>query len=162
MNQIDEASYRLLLLAAEQPGLFGRLRAARVLCGLPMPARDEESEPLDRYEVPALDWSLQACVDLVDALRSGGLLAETGGMRPSLVLTLAGHRALQALDSARAVFYGIPRWHQPDGEAPKMSDSDLVAAIHALMDDEEWSADTTQAIAELLHANGYPISEPAS
>lgn len=158
----DEAAYRVLLLAGERPGRFGRLRAARVVGGFAVPARDEESPAeLARYQVQGLGWSMRDCKALIDALHAGGLLTETCGNRPTLVLTVAGYRALDALEHQRAAAREAAL--AADTPAPAaMSDSDLVAAIHEVMDGEEWSADTTQAIAELLHANGYPISDPAS
>ena len=40
-----------------------------------------------------------------------------------------------------------------------MNDHDLLLLIRELLDGVEWSADTCQAIAELLHANGYTIED---
>jgi hypothetical protein len=42
-----------------------------------------------------------------------------------------------------------------------MTDSEIVSAIHALMDGKEWNAgDLVQDIAEILGNNGYQIREP--
>jgi hypothetical protein len=42
-----------------------------------------------------------------------------------------------------------------------MTDSEIVSAIHALMDGQEWNAgDLCQDIAAILGNNGYPIREP--
>jgi len=63
--------------------------------------RRSSSPVNDDYEAYALahEWRLADLCDLIDALLSGGLLERTPGMRPTLVLTRAGHRALDALES---------------------------------------------------------------
>lgn len=40
-----------------------------------------------------------------------------------------------------------------------MNDRELLLAIQAILSDGEWSPDTPQAIAELMEANGYPITD---
>jgi len=94
----EHAAHQILRLAAEHPGMCGRLRIARVVGGYPVPHRDEiEAKDLARYSTP-LDWPLREVVRLVDALIDGKLIAQTTGPRPTVVVTRAGHRALDALE----------------------------------------------------------------
>ncbi|MCW2959890.1 MAG: hypothetical protein JWM90_277, partial [Thermoleophilia bacterium] len=94
----EAAAHALLRLVADQPGLMGRLRAARIIGGYPVPHRDDaEATTLGRYAIQ-LDWPLREIVRLVDALLSGGLIAQTSGPRPVLVLTRAGYAALGVLE----------------------------------------------------------------
>lgn len=96
----EAAAHALLRMVADHPGQMGRLRAARLIGGYPVPHRDdEEAAALGRYAVQ-LDWPLREIVRLVDAMLSGNLIAQTVGPRPVLVLTRAGFQALAALDSA--------------------------------------------------------------
>jgi len=95
----EAAAHALLRLIAEHPGQMGRLRAARLIGGYPVPHRDnEEAQALGRYAVE-LDWPLREITRLADALITGRLIAQTAGPRPVLVLTRAGHRTLEALEA---------------------------------------------------------------
>ena len=95
----ERAAHAMLKLVGDHPGRMGRLRCARIVGGYPVPHRDDtEGHQLATYAVP-LDWPLREITRLVDALIEGGLLAQTEGPRPTLALTRAGHRALDALDA---------------------------------------------------------------
>lgn len=98
-EQIEDAAHKLLELTAAMPGQLGRLRSARVIGGYSL--RGADSEQLKKFE-PFLgrvdEWALTDAVAMVDAFLSGGLIAQTPGPRPGLVLTRAGHRALDALE----------------------------------------------------------------
>ena len=95
----ERAAHAMLKLVGDHPGRMGRLRCARIVGGYPVPHRDDlEGQQLATYAVP-LDWPLREITRLVDALIDGGLLTQTEGPRPTLVLTRAGHRALDALDA---------------------------------------------------------------
>ncbi|MBC7645176.1 MAG: hypothetical protein H7123_08615 [Thermoleophilia bacterium] len=104
---VEAAAHATLRLVGDLPGRFGRLRAARILGGRPIsppPAVLEgQTIPIvsDNYAVYVLEhsWRLADLCDLIDAMLSGGLLERTPGMRPTLVLTRAGHRALEALEN---------------------------------------------------------------
>ena len=94
----ETVAHAVLRLAADLPGQMGRLRVARVVSGYTVRAPDEGlRERLLPYTV-AVDWSLRDAVELVDALVAGGLVAQTMGSRPTLVLTRAGFRSLEALE----------------------------------------------------------------
>jgi hypothetical protein len=54
---------------------------------------------LARYGVGSA-LPLRSVVELVDAMVDGGLVHRTAGPRPVLVLTRAGHHALDALEAA--------------------------------------------------------------
>lgn len=56
------------------------------------------------------------------------------------------------IDNERVVFEEVTS----EAEKP-----DLLAEIQAILSDGEWSPDTPEAIAELLTANGYPITDTA-
>ena len=95
----ERAAHAMLKLVGDHPGRMGRLRCARIVGGYPIPHRDDtEAQQLATYAVVQLDWPLREITRLVDALISGGLAAQTEGPRPTLALTRAGHRALDALD----------------------------------------------------------------
>lgn len=95
----EAAAHAVLRMVAEHPGQMGRLRAARIVGGYPVPHRDEqEAAELARYALQ-LDWPLREITRLVDALITGGLVAQTPGPRPVLVLTRSGHRTLEALEA---------------------------------------------------------------
>ncbi|MCW2923630.1 MAG: hypothetical protein JWM98_1034 [Thermoleophilia bacterium] len=95
----EAAAHATLRLVAEHPGEMGRLRAARLVGGYPVPHRDdEEAVELGRYAVQ-LDWPLREITRLVDALIAGRMVAQTKGPRPVLVLTRAGYRTLEALEA---------------------------------------------------------------
>lgn len=102
---VEAAAHATLRLVGDLPGRFGRLRAARVLGGRPVSQRGDEGEQTatfsDGQDAYALmhDWRLADLCELIDALLAGGLLERTPGMRPTLVLTRSGHRALDALES---------------------------------------------------------------
>jgi hypothetical protein len=94
----EAAAHALLRLVGDHPGHMGRLRASRLIGGYPVPMRDgEEDLHLDRYAVQ-LDWPLREITRLVDAMISGGMITQTPGPRPVLVLTRAGFRTLEALE----------------------------------------------------------------
>lgn len=95
----EAAAHALLRMVGEHPGQMGRLRAARIVGGYAVPHRDqEEASQLARYAVQ-LEWPLREITRLVDALIEGGLVAQTPGPRPVLVLTRPGHRTLEALEA---------------------------------------------------------------
>lgn len=95
----EAAAHALLRLVGDHPGQMGRLRAARLVGGYPVPHRDDvEAVELGRYAVE-LDWPLREITRLVDAMITGRLVAQTPGPRPVLVLTRPGHRALDALEA---------------------------------------------------------------
>ena len=88
-----------LTLIADHPGQIGPLRCARIVGGFTIPTTcDEQRELFEQYAIPDLGWTLRTVKELVEALQRGGLLASTAGPRPTLVLTRAGHRALEALE----------------------------------------------------------------
>ncbi len=94
----EAAAHSLLRLVAERPGQMGRLRAARIVGGYPVPHRDEqEAINLENFVVH-LDWPLREIKRLVDALVDGRLMTQTPGPRPVLVLTRSGFRTLEALE----------------------------------------------------------------
>lgn len=99
-DQMAEAAiHAVLRLAADFPGQMGRLRVARVVGGYPIRSADSERQAqLGEYAV-AYPGSLREIVEFVDALIAGGLLVQTVGQRPTLVLSRAGHRALEALEA---------------------------------------------------------------
>ncbi len=97
----EAAAHALLRMVAEHPGAMGRLRAARIVGGYPVPHRDdEEAGALARYAVD-IDWPLREITRLVDALITGRLMTQTPGPRPVLVRTRAGFRTLEALEGGR-------------------------------------------------------------
>ena len=91
--------HAVLRLACDHPGMLGRLRSARVVGGYAVPERDggPTATDLARYAV-RVDLHLKEIVALVDAMLEGGLLAQTPGVRPTLVLTRSGFRALEAME----------------------------------------------------------------
>ena len=93
--------HAMLRLVCEHPGMLGRLRAARVVGGFKVPEREggPSAGDLARYTVQ-VGLHLKDVVSLVDAMLEGGLLAQTPGLRPTLVLTRGGFRALEALERA--------------------------------------------------------------
>lgn len=95
----EAAAHALLRLVGEHPGQMGRLRAARLIGGYPVPHRDEqEAVQLGRYAVQ-LDWPLREITRLVDTIIGSGMIVQTPGPRPVLVLTRPGHRTLEALEA---------------------------------------------------------------
>lgn len=96
----ERIAHGVLRVAGELPGQMGRLRAARIVGGFPVQAAEEElREQLAPYRVEGAEGRpLRELVAMVDALLDGGLLAQTTGQRPTIVLTRAGHRALDALE----------------------------------------------------------------
>lgn len=94
----EAVAHAMLRLVADMPGQMGRLRAARIVGGYAVPTLDEQAPSrLAAYAVEVA-WPIRASVALLDALIDGGLLTQTMGQRPTLVLTRAGHRALDALE----------------------------------------------------------------
>ena len=99
----EAAAHALLRMVGDHPGQMGRLRAARIVGAFAVPFRDEdEADRLAGYAVD-LDWPLRELVRLVDALITGGLVTQTPGPRPVLVLTRPGFRALEALEGLRTL-----------------------------------------------------------
>ena len=94
----EVVAHALLRLAADKPGHMGRERAARVVGGYAVAHRDAEEERSCEPFIVARDWRRKELVGLVDALIAGGLLAQSVGPRPLLVLTRAGFHALNALE----------------------------------------------------------------
>lgn len=88
-----------LRLAGDHPGRFGRLRVARILAGYAVPDCPDRDMVTAQYEVSA-GVKLPPVVALIDALLDGGLLTRTLGQKPVLCLTMAGWRALDALNDA--------------------------------------------------------------
>jgi hypothetical protein len=111
----EAAMHAMLRLVADFPGQMGRLRVARVVGGYAIRAADaERQEQLARYAVEC-GGSLREIVELVDALIAGGLVVQTVGQRPTLVLSRVGFRALEALEA------GAPdAGRAASGEAAKM------------------------------------------
>lgn len=101
MTSAEVVAHALLRLAAERPGHMGRDRAARIVGGFAVAYRDGEEEASYMPYVVAPDWRKRELVELVDALIDGGLVAQSVGPRPLLVLTRAGHHALNALEGTR-------------------------------------------------------------
>lgn len=94
----EAGAHAVLRLVCDLPGSMGRLRVARVVGGFSVPFREETPpELLARYAVE-LGWPLREVIALVDAMLDGGLLVQTIGARPTLVLTRAGFLALHALE----------------------------------------------------------------
>lgn len=96
--QVEAAAHAGLRLAADFPGQVGRIRAARVIGGFTLDGDPDVIARMAHYWVH-LDWPLRELVALIDRLVEGGLLTRTFGSRPTLVLTRAGFRALEALES---------------------------------------------------------------
>lgn len=95
----EVAAHAILELVATHPGQFGRLRTARLVSGYAVPLDDPDVvASTTPYTSVVVHWPLRDAVMLADALISGGLIAQTTGMRPTLVLTRAGHRSLDALE----------------------------------------------------------------
>lgn len=96
---IELATHAILRLIADRPGTAGRLRTARIATGRPVPAPGtEQTTDLSPYGVAA-ELPLKDVVALIDALAEAHLITATVG-RPLLVLTRAGHRALDALEAS--------------------------------------------------------------
>lgn len=95
----EQVAMAILKLVGERPGTIGRMRCARIIGGYAVPAAsDEERDALAQHALLELAWPLRTLAALIDALADGGLLAQTSPPRPTLVLTRAGHRALDALE----------------------------------------------------------------
>ncbi len=97
--RLDIAAHALLTLIADMPATHGRIRAARIVSGFPVAVTDDiQAQRLHRH-AHHFPWRLSDTVGLVDALIDGGLLAQSAGPRPTLVLSRAGHHALDALEA---------------------------------------------------------------
>jgi hypothetical protein len=95
----EHVAHIALALVADHPAQVGPMRCARIIGGFTVPyADDEQQEQLSQYAIAGLGWPLRTIIDLVSALEQGGLITRSSGPRPRLVLTRAGHRALDALD----------------------------------------------------------------
>jgi hypothetical protein len=100
----ETAAHAILGLVATHPGTFARLRVARLVAGFAVPMPDATlMASTGPYTTVVVDWPLRDMVGLVDALIDGGLIAQTTSPRPMLVLTIAGFRALAALDDAQGL-----------------------------------------------------------
>jgi len=95
-----ELQHAILRLAGDKPGHFGRLRTARIVGGYDL-NRSVESE-LNEYAVMT-DWTLTPLIDLIDGMVKSGLIIQTPGARPTLVLTRKGHRALDGMEKEERV-----------------------------------------------------------
>lgn len=96
----EAVAHALLRLVGDHPGQMGRLRAARIVGGYPVPYRDG-TDAIDQASFAVeVGWPLREFTRLVDSLISGRLVAQTAGPRPVLVLTRSGHRTLEALEGA--------------------------------------------------------------
>ena len=99
----EAVAHAVLRLVGDMPAQMGRLRVARVVGGYPVPVEDDlQAARLAPYAIE-VSWPLKETVELVDAMIAGGLMAKSVGTRPTLVLTRAGHRALDALESGRGL-----------------------------------------------------------
>lgn len=90
---------KLMQLVADQPGHYGRLLAARIIGGSFLPAEGVMDIAVSERYMVDTELPLRELVALVDSMLAGGLLVQTLGQRPTLVLTRAGHRALDALEA---------------------------------------------------------------
>lgn len=104
----EVAAHAILELAATHPGQFGRLRTARLVGGYAVSLDDDTETSTAPYTRAVRHWTLGDLVALVDALLAGGLLAQTTRQRPTLALTRAGHRALDALEGERRALATCP------------------------------------------------------
>ena len=100
-KRAEKYVHQMLRLVCDYPGQFGRLRATRVIGGYSFPERDGSppKSALQSYVFANNEHSLGELVELTDAMLSGGLIDQTPGIRPTLVLRRAGFRALEALES---------------------------------------------------------------
>ena len=99
-TDLNAIAFAVLRIAGELPGRVGRTRAARIIGGYPTALRESESEQqFARYTLTSCAPHLRAIVDVIDAMVTGGLVALSDSPRPLLVLTRAGHRALDALEA---------------------------------------------------------------
>jgi hypothetical protein len=96
----EDLAYGILNLVAKHPGRYGRMRVTRIVGGFVVPERADDTHDLLTYAVEN-DWTIRDLVCLVDALIHGGLIEQTPGPRPTLVLPIAGFRAYDALHRAR-------------------------------------------------------------
>lgn len=94
----EAAAYSILRLVSDMPGHHGRHRAARIIGGFPVEQREGETD-LAIYAGADVAWPLKDSIALIDAMIAGGLLAQTMGQRPTLVLTRSGHRAFETLEA---------------------------------------------------------------
>lgn len=99
-HMLDIAAHALLKLVAEMPATHGRIRAARIVSGFPVAVSDDLQAQRLTHHAHTFPWRLSDTIALVDALIDGGLLAQSVGTRPTLVLSRAGHHALDALEMA--------------------------------------------------------------
>lgn len=97
--QAEVMAYSLLRLAADRPGAFGRIRAARIVTARNAATRaaDDHDALVARYGLAGSGWTIREVVQLIDAMIAGGLMAQTEGASPVLVLTRSGFLALEAL-----------------------------------------------------------------
>lgn len=92
-------AHKILELVGDYPGQMGRLRTSRLVGGYWVLHRDDqEAKALAEYSVET-SLPLREIARLVDLLIEGKLISQTSPPRPTLVLTRAGHRALEALDA---------------------------------------------------------------
>lgn len=96
----EAVTHALMHLVGDQPARHGRIRCARILAGRSVDDGVDAASDYRRYAI-AHEHTVPQLVALIDSLIDGGLVDRTPGVRPTLVLTRAGHRALDALEAAR-------------------------------------------------------------
>lgn len=95
MTSVEQVAHAILKVVGENPGRFGRLRTARIIGGYPLV---DPPQDVERYAIEGLEWPIRDVVACIDAMIDGGLVTQTIGQRPCLCLTIAGFRALEALE----------------------------------------------------------------
>jgi len=138
-QQIEDAAHKLLALVAAMPGELGRLRSGRVIGGYSLRGSDQEQlAKFEPFTGRVDDWTIKDAVAMVDAFLAGGLIAQTPGSRRALVLTRAGHRALDALsvdggniatalDFEREIRAMYERWTEGDESPGELSNAGSAA-----------------------------------
>jgi hypothetical protein len=98
--QTDAIAHAMLRLIGEMPGHHGRVRVARIVGGKLV--EDPADRPVDYSPFAIADtFTVKALTELVDSMIAGGFIAQVPGSRPTLVLTRAGHWALDALEGSK-------------------------------------------------------------
>jgi hypothetical protein len=111
---VEAVAHAILRVVCDFPGQIGRVKVARVVGGFALGNVHDPSMTrlLASYSVdPA--WLLNDVTRLVDAMIEGGLLAQTVGARPTVVLTRDGFRALVALDDGEEWSNTDAGWGDP-------------------------------------------------
>lgn len=99
-TQTDTVARAILTAVADHPGRLGCVGVARFILGREVTGVDSTPE-----NTAPEGWTIRDAHMVAEALVDGGLLASgwehaTSGSRGRLVLTRAGHRALDALEAA--------------------------------------------------------------